>query len=99
MAMIVICTHNVLGASEWGGHLWVYLQYIESLRRLGCEVYWMEDFDAETESSKDANSVDRLTRKLDGFGLSRNLIVFRQVEQPGGTPEIEFLSTSSAQAA
>jgi hypothetical protein len=55
MAMIVICTHNVLGASEWGGHLWVYLQSIESLRRLGCEVYWLEDLNSEKESKKDAN--------------------------------------------
>jgi hypothetical protein len=100
MATIVICTHNVLGASEWGGHTWVYLQYIESLRHLGCEVYWMEDFDSETESRKDANSVDHLTRRLNSFGLSRNLIIFRQAGQPtSSNPEIEFLSTSPAQAA
>jgi hypothetical protein len=100
MATIVICTHNVLGASEWGGHMWVYLQYIESLRRLGCEVYWMEDLDSETESRKDANSVSHLARKLESFGLSDKLIIFRRVEQPrGGPPEIQFLSTNRERAA
>ena len=100
MTTIVICTHNVLGASEWGGHMWVYLQYIESLRQLGCEVYWMEDLDSETESKKDAKSVGRLARKLDGFGLAEKLIIFRRVEQlRGGPPEIKFLGTNEAQAA
>ena len=61
MATIVICTHNVLGASEWGGHMWVYLQYIESLRRLGCDVYWLEDLNSEKESKKDANPVGNLS--------------------------------------
>jgi hypothetical protein len=99
MTTIVICTHNVLGASEWGGHMWVYLQYIESLRCLGCEVYWMEDLDSETESTKEANSVGHLARKLDGFGLSDKLIIFRRIEQRRcGPPEIKFLSTTQAQA-
>src|SRR5712675_1397203 len=89
MGTIVICTHNVLGASEWGGHMWVYLQYIESLRRLGCEVYWMEDLDSEKDARKDANAVSKLAGKL---------LIFRQVEQlGGGPPEIEFLNTTQAQ--
>jgi hypothetical protein len=37
--------------------MWVYLQYIESLRCLGCEVHWMEDLDSETKSTDEANSV------------------------------------------
>jgi len=98
MATIVICTHNVLGASEWGGHMWVYLQYIESLRRLGCDVYWLEDLNSEKESKKDSNPVGNLARKLDGFGLSDKLIIFRKIEEAGGgSPEIEFLSTTQAQ--
>ena len=98
MTTIVICTHNVLGASEWGGHMWVYLQYIESLHRLGCEVYWLEDLNSEKESKKDANPVGNLARKLDGFGLSDKLIIFRKIEEAGGgSPEIEFLSTTQAQ--
>jgi len=60
----------------------------------------MEDVDSETESRKDAYSIDRLAYKLGGFGLSDKLIIFKRVEQPGGgPPEIEFLSTSPAQTA
>jgi hypothetical protein len=60
----------------------------------------MEDLDSEAESRKDANSIGHLARKVDGFGLSDKLIIFRRVEQPGGgPPEIEFLSTNPARAA
>jgi hypothetical protein len=98
MATIVICTHNVLGASEWGGHMWVYLQYIESLRRLGCEVYWMEDLESEKESRKNPNAIGNLARKLEAFGISDKLIIFRQIAHPGsGSPEIEFLNTTQTQ--
>jgi hypothetical protein len=100
MATVVICTHNVLGASEWGGHLWVYLQYIESLRRLGCEVYWMEDLDSEKDKRKDANAVSKLARKLDVFGISDKLVIFRQIAHPSSGPsEIEFLSTTQKEGA
>jgi hypothetical protein len=55
----------------------------------------MEDLDSETESRKNANSVGHLARRLGGFGLFDKLIIFRQVERPGGCrPEIEFLSTT-----
>jgi hypothetical protein len=100
MATIVICTHNVLGASEWGGHMWVYLQYIESLRRLGCEVYWMEDLDSEKDKKKDVSAVTNLARKLDVFGISDKLIIFRQIaHRSSGPSEIEFLSTTQKQGA
>jgi hypothetical protein len=64
MANIVICTHNVLGASEWVGHMSVYLQYIESLRRLGCEVYSQEDLNSEEDATKDANATGGGSAKL-----------------------------------
>jgi hypothetical protein len=77
MVIIIICTHNVLGASEWGGHMWVYLQYIESLRRLGCDVYWMEDLNSEKDARKDAGAVGNLSRKLNVLALSHKLIIFQ----------------------
>jgi len=60
----------------------------------------MEDLNSEQDARKDANAVDHLARKLDVFGLSDKLIIFRQVKEPGGRPpEIEFLSTTQAQGA
>jgi hypothetical protein len=78
--------------------MWVYLQYLESLRRLGCEVYWMEDLNSEKDAKKDTSAVWNLARKLDVFGLADKLIIFRQVEDPEDSPiEFEFLTMTQAE--
>ena len=41
---VVISTHNVVNFPDGGGHFWVYMQYVEGLRRAGCDVYWLEQF-------------------------------------------------------
>jgi hypothetical protein len=44
MATVILSTHNVVNFPDGGGHFWVYLQYVEGLRRAGCDVYWLEQF-------------------------------------------------------
>ena len=39
---VVISVYKVANFPDGGGHLWVYMQYAQGLRRLGCEVYWLE---------------------------------------------------------
>ena len=38
MATVVLSAFNVANVPEGGGHFWVYMQYAQGLRRLGCEV-------------------------------------------------------------
>jgi hypothetical protein len=77
MATIIICTHNVLGASEWGGHMWVYLQYIESLRRLGCDVYWMEDLNSERTRERMPAQLATSLENSTFLAFSHKLIIFQ----------------------
>src|SRR2546422_7833269 len=42
MTTVVLSPFDVVGFPEGGGHFWVYMQYALGLRRLGCEVYWLE---------------------------------------------------------
>ncbi len=58
MRTVVLSAFNVANFPEGGGHFWVYMQYAHALRRLGCEVYWLERVGAE-------NSIGPLTC---GFG-------------------------------
>jgi len=44
MPTVVISPFNVLNFPEGGGHFWVYMQYAQGLRELGCDVYWLEAF-------------------------------------------------------
>src|SRR3989442_104164 len=42
MTTAVISGYKVASFPDGGGHFWVYLQYALGLRRLGCDVYWLE---------------------------------------------------------
>src|SRR5205823_878153 len=42
MSTVVISVYKVANFPDGGGHFWVYMQYAQALRRLGCEVYWLE---------------------------------------------------------
>ena len=44
MITAVISVYKVANFPDGGGHFWVYMQYAQGLRRLGCEVYWLEQF-------------------------------------------------------
>ena len=66
MATVVISAYKVASKPEIGGHFWVYLQYVQGLRRLGCEVFWLE----------------RLRRdKLRGDASTAIATFFRRMEQ------------------
>ena len=43
MATVVVSTYKVASYPEGGGHFWVYMQYVQGLQRLGCDVYWLEN--------------------------------------------------------
>src|SRR5262245_28794580 len=49
MPTVVISPFNVVNFPEGGGHFWVYMQYAQGLRQLGCEVFWLEGFHAHHE--------------------------------------------------
>ena len=40
MATVVLSPFDVANFPDGGGHFWVYMQYAQGLRRLGCDVYF-----------------------------------------------------------
>lgn len=44
MATVIVSSYEVANFPDGGGHFWVYMQYIQGLRRAGCDVYWLEEF-------------------------------------------------------
>jgi hypothetical protein len=74
MTTVVILPCRTLEFLEGGGHFWVYMQYVQGLRRLGCEVWWLERFrrgDVRTGPSR----VDVLLRRLERHGLGGKVIL------------------------
>lgn len=76
--IVVISVYKVANFPDGGGHFWVYMQYAQGLRRLGCDVYWLEQFrpppsgDAAQEASLLAPFFERMKR----FGLEGKTLLY-----------------------
>jgi hypothetical protein len=72
---VVLSAFNVANFPEGGGHFWVYMQYVQGLRRLGCDVYWLERFVPGGDDARDAHAIATFMDRLAGFGLEGRVIL------------------------
>jgi hypothetical protein len=87
---VVISAHNVVNYPEGGGHLWVYMQYVQGLRNAGCDVWWLEEFLPTDDSERDRERVQIFSKRLARFGLDGKLLLY--------TKEGAHLGISDAEA-
>src|SRR5262247_1432332 len=76
MPTIVVSPVNVVNFSEGGGHFWVYMQYVQGLRALGCDVYWLEGFRSAGSREADVRRVAPLLARLERFGLGGKVLLY-----------------------
>jgi len=94
---VVLCAYNVANFPAGGGHLWVYMQYVFGLKRLGCDVYWLECFRRSGDAERDAAAIDSFFTRLGSLGMAGHVIL-RAVD-PSSPAEVETLGLSAAEAA
>jgi hypothetical protein len=87
---VVVSPHNVVNYPEGGGHFWVYMQYVQGLRDIGCDVWWMEEFRTLEDSREEAARIATLRERLERYGLGERIILY--------TAERQFLNVTEAQA-
>lgn len=73
---VIVCANNVASFPEGGGHFWVFMQYVQGLRAIGCDVWWMEEFHSCGNPNEDAANIARLLKWLEGCGLQDRLILY-----------------------
>ena len=93
---VVLCAYNVANFPNGGGHLWVYMQYVFGLKRLGCDVYWLECFRRSGDAERDRAAIDAFFARLASMGMAGHVIL-RAVGGPDATP-VEWLGHSEAEA-
>lgn len=86
MATVVLSTHNVVNYPEGGGHFWVYLQYVEGLRRAGCDVYWLEQFVPWNDPPVDAELIRTFLARMDSRGMADKVVLY---SLPSGNEVVE----------
>lgn len=78
MAAVMIAPSNVADVPDSGGHFWVYMQYVLGLRRLGCDVYWLEQFTDSGSTARDRFCFHSFLEKMERFGLSGKVILHKR---------------------
>jgi hypothetical protein len=90
MTTVVVSACRVASRPQIGGHFWVYFQYLHGLRRLGCDVYWLEQLPPESDPRDLAVFFDCMER----YGLRDNVILYRR----GAEGDDEFVGVSKTNA-
>lgn len=99
MPIIVISPFNVLNFREGGGHFWVYMQYVQGLRELGCDVYWLERFSCRGSSRENELAVSGFQARMDQFGLSGKTVLYTAGDGPGASdPPDNYVGVSRSDA-
>src|SRR6266576_6998332 len=98
MPTVVISPFNVLNFAEGGGHFWVYMQYAQGLRELGCDVYWLEAFRRRDRKAEEDVSLAPFLARMARFGFSGKLILYHS--EPGGASGVPegYVGRSRAEA-
>lgn len=76
MTTVVISPSYVASLPEIGGHFWVYMQYIQGLINLGCEVYWLERFQTSGDRDRDSYALLTFFDRMKRFGLEQKSILY-----------------------
>ena len=76
MTTVVISPSNVANFPDGGGHFWVYMQYAQGLRQLGCEVFWLERFRARRDPRRDAAALSVFFERMERYGLRDHVLLY-----------------------
>ncbi|OLC78980.1 MAG: hypothetical protein AUH78_01600 [Gemmatimonadetes bacterium 13_1_40CM_4_69_8] len=98
MTTVVVSPFDVANFPEGGGHFWVYMQYAQGLRRLGCDVYWLEQFRHGRDRVHDARAMATFFQRMERFGLGERVLLYTLGDGEDAPVEYIGVSRSAAEA-
>ena len=99
MVTVVISVYKVANFPDGGGHLWVYMQYAEGLRRLGCEVYWLEQVRLPGDPEREAYLLATFFERMKRFGLEGKTLLYAvDRDQEGDAASFRFVGRTWSEA-
>src|SRR3989442_9314451 len=69
MTTVVVSPLDVVSFPDGAGHFWVYMQYVQGLRRLGCDVYWLEQ--VQRGKHRDSGALATFRERMECFGMAQ----------------------------
>jgi hypothetical protein len=94
----VISVYKVANFPDGGGHFWVYMQYVQGLRRLGCDVYWLEQIRLPSASADAADLAARFFERMRQFGLEEKALLYTIESRRSDPGALHFIGCTPAHA-
>src|SRR3989441_3227591 len=76
MTTAVISVYKVASFPDGGGHFWVYLQYALGLRRLGCDVYWLEQLRPARDPERQSYVISTFQERMQQVGVEGRTLLY-----------------------
>jgi len=92
MTTVVVSPFDVVSFPDGAGHFWVYMQYVQGLRRLGCDVWWLEQ--VQRRKHKDGAALATFRARMAGFGMAGHALLYTRgdgARDAGEDAPIEWL--------
>ncbi len=96
MSTVVLSTYKVANFPGGGGHFWVYMQYAQGLRRLGCDVYWLEQLRPSGGPGEEHRLCTTLLERMERFGFAGKTLLY--VADPRAVDGVRFVASTDAHA-
>ncbi|HEX2551760.1 MAG TPA: hypothetical protein VHK64_09225 [Nocardioidaceae bacterium] len=94
MTRVVVGAYRVASLARAAGHFWMYAQYVDGLRRVGCDVWWLEELPATSDPGADQSRIQTLRERLRPLGLAERILLYRWE----GGPDPTYLTHSARRA-
>jgi hypothetical protein len=95
----VISVYKVANFPDGGGHFWVYMQYVQGLLRLGCEVYWLEQLRPVGDPEEEAHVLSVFFERMERFGLEgKTLLYALDRQRKGDAGSVRFVGCTWSEA-
>jgi hypothetical protein len=96
MTTVAISAYGVANRPQIGGHFWVYMQYAHALRRLGCDVIWLEAYRPHGRHAH-RSAPSTFFRRMARHGLGGKAILY-EISGSNGDGAVRFIGMSRADA-
>ena len=96
MSAVVLSVYNVANFPGGAAQFWVYMQYAEGLRRLGCDVYWLEQLRASSDADEEARLCATLLERMQRFGLEQKTLLY--TADPRAVDGVRFVACTERHA-
>lgn len=96
MSTVILSVYNVANIPGGGGRFWAYMQFAQGLRRLGCEVYWLEQLRPSSDPGEEARLCATVFERMQRFGLDQKTLLY--TADPRAVDGVRFITCTERRA-